>query len=194
MEDKLKQQLDFLIEADKMKSIYRRTMLIDMSRNESDAEHSWHFALAAYLLREYAADEVDINRVIKMALVHDMVEIYAGDTFAYDTAAAEDKRERENAAADKLFAMLPSEQGAELRALWEEFDDMQSPDALFATAIDRLQPFISNFMTQGHTWSGHKVTVEMVLRRMEPIRTAMPKLWEFIETSLANAIERGYIT
>ena len=131
--NRLEQQMRFLVEVDKMKSVYRRTILIDKTRRESDAEHSWHFALMAMLLAEYADPEkVDCARVIRMALVHDLIEIYAGDTFAYDVQGNQDKRQRETEAADKLFALLPEDQAAEIRALWEEFDAMETPDAQYA--------------------------------------------------------------
>jgi putative hydrolase of HD superfamily len=193
MTNDLHSQLQFLIEADKMKSVYRQTLLIDKSREETDAEHSWHFALMAMTLYPYAADEsVNLDRVIKMALIHDLVEVYAGDTFAYDTVAYEDKTERENAAADRLFGMLPQSQGHEYRSLWEEFDEMKTPDALYASAIDRLQPFLNNIKTDGHTWDKHGVTVDQVYKRMEPVREALPELWDFIEGAIKDAVIKGY--
>ena len=194
MTEKLKGQLKFLIEADKMKSVFRQTILADKSREENDAEHSWHFALMAMTLFEYAGIKgVDINRVIKMAILHDLVEIYAGDTFAYDTKGYETKEKRENDAADKLFFLLPEEQGAEYRALWEEFDRMESPDAVYASAVDRLQPFLNNFLTAGHTWVKHGVSADMVFMRMAPIKEALPELWEFIEYVVRDSCEKGYL-
>ncbi|OJU14358.1 MAG: hypothetical protein BGN88_05630, partial [Clostridiales bacterium 43-6] len=160
MTEKLQKQMEFLTEADKMKTIFRQTLVMDKSRRENDAEHSWHFALMALTLAEYAAsDEVDINRVLKMALLHDLIEIYAGDTFAYDSTGNTDKEAREQAAADKLFALLPPEQAKEFRSLWEEFDEMETPDALYAASIDRLQPLLSNFNTEGHTWVKYHITL-----------------------------------
>ena len=143
-ESRLKQQLRFAIEVDKMKNILRRTVLMDESRRETDAEHSWHFAMIAMLFFEYAGEGVNQERVLKMALVHDLVEIYAGDTFAFDEQANVNKDMRERQSADKLFTQLPASQGMELRSLWEEFDAMETPDARYAAAIDRLQPFLSN--------------------------------------------------
>ena len=175
--NRLEQQMRFLVEVDKMKSVYRRTILIDKTRRESDAEHSWHFALMAMLLAEYADPEkVDCARVIRMALVHDLIEIYAGDTFAYDVQGNQDKRQRETEAADKLFALLPEDQAAEIRALWEEFDAMETPDAQYAAAIDRLQPFLNNYLTQGHTWGLGGVKSAQVYERMDPIRVALPEV------------------
>lgn len=192
--NRLEQQMRFLVEVDKMKSVYRRTILIDKTRRESDAEHSWHFALMAMLLAEYADPEkVDCARVIRMALVHDLIEIYAGDTFAYDVQGNQDKRQRETEAADKLFALLPEDQAAEIRALWEEFDAMETPDAQYAAAIDRLQPFLNNYLTQGHTWGLGGVKSAQVYGRMDPIRVALPEVWPFVDKMIQESIEKGYL-
>ena len=192
--NRLEQQMCFLVEVDKMKSVYRRTILIDKTRRESDAEHSWHFALMAMLLAEYADPEkVDCARVIRMALVHDLIEIYAGDTFAYDVQGNQDKRQRETEAADKLFALLPEDQAAEIRALWEEFDTMETPDAQYAAAIDRLQPFLNNYLTQGHTWGLGGVKSAQVYERMDPIRVALPEVWPFVDKMIQESIEKGYL-
>ena len=192
--NRLEQQMRFLVEVDKMKSVYRRTILIDKTRRESDAEHSWHFALMAMLLAEYADPEkVDCARVIRMALVHDLIEIYAGDTLAYDVQGNQDKRQRETEAADKLFALLPEDQAAEIRALWEEFDAMETPDAQYAAAIDRLQPFLNNYLTQGHTWGLGGVKSAQVYERMDPIRVALPEVWPFVDKMIQESIEKGYL-
>ena len=192
--NRLEQQMRFLVEVDKMKSVYRRTILIDKTRRESDAEHSWHFALMAMLLAEYADPEkVDCARVIRMALVHDLIEIDAGDTFAYDVQGNQDKRQRETEAADKLFALLPEDQAAEIRALWEEFDAMETPDAQYAAAIDRLQPFLNNYLTQGHTWGLGGVKSAQVYERMDPIRVALPEVWPFVDKMIQESIEKGYL-
>ncbi|MCL1802916.1 MAG: HD domain-containing protein [Eubacteriaceae bacterium] len=194
MESKLKMQLDFLAEVDKMKSVYRQTLLIDKSRQENDAEHSWHFAFMAMVLFEYCGIEgVDINRVIRMALVHDLVEIYAGDTFAYDTTGYESKEAREKESADRLFAMLPFEQAHEYRSLWEEFDEAKTPDAIYASAVDRLQPFLNNARTQGHSWAKHKVSASEIYKRMDIVQSALPDLWEFVEQAITDNIGTGAI-
>ena len=194
MDEKLKRQLLFLTEIDRMKNVMRQTLLMDKSRQETDAEHSWHFAVMALTLFEYSGlHGVNIDRVVRMALLHDLIEIYAGDTFAYDVKANEDKQERELMAADRLFSLLPLEQGEEYRALWLEFDEMLTPDAMYAAAIDRLQPFLSNHMTDGHTWVKHGVSLEQVLKRMAPVKTALPALWEFIEIVIEESCEKGYI-
>jgi len=162
-----------------MKNIFRQTRLADRSRQENDAEHSWHFALTAMTLYEYCGIEgVDIDRVIKMALVHDLVEIYAGDTFAYDVKGNESKEERENESANRLFTLLPAEQAAEYRALWEEFDRMETPDAIYASAIDRLQSHHNIHLSGGYTWEKYEITADRIYKRMIPVKTALPGLWE----------------
>jgi len=194
MIEKLKGQLHFLSEADKMKNIFRQTRLADRSRQENDAEHSWHFALTAMTLYEYCGiEDVDIDRVIKMALVHDLVEIYAGDTFAYDAKGNESKEERENESANKLFSLLPAEQAAEYRSLWEEFDRMETPDAIYASAIDRLQSHHNIHLSGGYTWEKHEVTADKIYNRMKPVKTALPELWEFVERTVNEGLEKGYI-
>ena len=150
--NRFEKQLSFLIEIDKMKSVFRRTMLIDLSRRENDAEHSWHFALTALVLCEYAKDDVDITRVIKMALVHDLVEVYAGDTFAYDEAGYADKEERELKAADKIFGMLPDDQRDELRALWDEFEDFNTKESLSPHPLEEVSSEIFSLPKHLHPY------------------------------------------
>ena len=193
VQQRFEKQLAFLVEADKMKTIFRRTRLITENRREDDAEHSWHFALTALVLLEYAKEDVDINHVIQMALVHDLVEVYAGDTFAYDEQGYQDKEQRELAAADKIFGLLPDEQGRRLRALWEEFEAFETKEACYANAIDRLQPFINNAKTQGHTWREGSVTSAQVYKRMDAVRLYAPELWPFIVFVIDVAIEKGYL-
>lgn len=192
-EERLKKQLEFLVEIDKMKNVLRRTLIVDGSRRENDAEHSWHLAMLAMVLEEYSEREINISRVVRMCLVHDLVEVYAGDTFAYDAKGYEDKLARETAAADKLFSMLPTEQGEEFRALWEEFDEAQTADAMYAAAMDRLQPIMNNFLTDGHTWKEGKVTSDKVLDRMQPIKKATPELWQVVEYIVNTSVERGIL-
>ena len=190
---RLDQQLRFTAEIDKMTSILRRTMLVDGSRRENDAEHSWHIAVMALIFEEYAAEPVNVNRAVKMCVVHDLIEIYAGDTFAYDVAGNADKAEREAAAADKLFAQLPSEQGAEIRSLWEEFDAMQTPDAKYVACMDRLQPFLHNTLTGGHTWVESGTARPSVEKRMAIIKDFMPEVYKWVETNLDNALAQGWL-
>ena len=190
---KLQQQMIFIAEVDKLKNIFRRTILTDSSRRENDAEHSWHLALMAIVLEEYAAEPVKLGRVLAMVTVHDLIEIYAGDTFAFDAAANQDKAQREQAAAEKLFGMLDQEQGHKFRQLWEEFDAMNTADARFAASLDRIQPFMHNVLTEGHTWKLGSVTKEQVYRRMAPVKTGTPALWPWLESQVASAIEKGWI-
>lgn len=190
---RLDQQLKFTAEIDKMTSILRRTVLIDQSRRENDAEHSWHIAVMAMLFSEYAKETVDIGRVVKMCVVHDLVEIYAGDTFAYDAAGNEDKVEREKKAADKLFGELPEEQGSMIRELWEEFDEMKTSDAKYAACMDRLQPFLHNTLTAGHTWAEGGTNRAAVEKRMAIIKEFMPEVYKWIEANLDRAVESGWL-
>ena len=191
--ERLAGQMQFLIEADKMKNILRMTLLADGSRRENDAEHSWHLALMAMTMAEYAAEDIDISRVIRMALLHDIIEIYAGDTFAYDEKGYEDKAQREAAAADRIFALLPEDQGREYRALWEEFDAMDTPDSRYAATIDRLQPLVNNYLTGGHTWKLGSVTSDRVYARIAPARDAIPEIWPVICEYIEKAVESGML-
>lgn len=190
--DRLNRQLRFTAEIDKMTSVLRHTLLIDGSRRENDAEHSWHIAAMCLLFHEYAVERVDVFRAMAMCVVHDLVEIYAGDTFAFDARANEDKAERERAAADKLFALLPDGQ-EEIRALWEEYDAMESADAKYANCMDRLQPFLHNTLTGGHTWLESGATRADVERRDEIIKTFMPCVYEWVEANIERGVARGWI-
>ena len=191
--ERLDQQLSFIVELDKLKNILRQTLLTDRSRRENSAEHSWHLATAAVVLSEYAHEPVGLNRVIRMLLVHDVVEIDAGDTFAFDAAANLDKSDREQLAAKRIFGLLPPEQGNELRALWEEFEAVATPDAQFANAVDRLQPFLQNSRTEGGTWRIHNVTRTQVMKRMEPIRLYLPRIWPRVLAFIEAAREKGWV-
>jgi putative hydrolase of HD superfamily len=191
--DRLDRQLGFLREVDRLKRVFRRTWLLDLSRYENDAEHSWHLALAAALLAEYAAAEIDLGKVLEMTLVHDLVEIDAGDTYAYDDAARQDQAERERRAAERIFGLLPADQGARARRLWEEFEARQTPEARYAVALDRLLPFLHNYHTQGKEWQAHGVTSRQVLKRMQPVAEATPALWPRVERLLRDAVERGFL-
>jgi putative hydrolase of HD superfamily len=190
---RLAKQIAFIVEVDKLKQILRQTLLIDGSRRENDAEHSWHMAMMAIILKEYAAPEVDLFRVLKMLLIHDLVEIDAGDTFAYDLAAASGQAEREARAADRLFGLLASDQTAELRTLWDEFEARRTPDALFAGALDRLQPLLHNYYTEGGTWRQHDVTADRVRRRTSVVADASALLWEFVQRVIEDSVRRGYL-
>lgn len=192
-DERLDSQFLFTAEMDKMTSVLRRTLLLDLSRRENDAEHSWHIAVMAMLFSEYAAEPVDIGRVVQMCVVHDLVEVYAGDTFAYDTAGNADKEAREKAAADQLFGMLPKEQGRMIRSLWEEFDAMESADAKYAACMDRLQPFLHNTLTDGHTWVEGGTDRAAVEKRMAIIKEFMPQVYTWVAENIGHAIEAGWL-
>lgn len=179
-DDRLESQIRFLVDADRLKSILRRTPLVDGSRPENSAEHSWHMILAAMIMKEYVEGPLDMQRVCEMTAVHDLVEIDAGDTFAYDLVANESKAAREREAADRIFGQLPPDQGARLRALWEEFEDQTTLESRFANALDRLQPLLQNAYAGGGSWSSHHLTRAQVLRRMAPIEATMPTLWPLV--------------
>ncbi len=185
--------LKFTAEIDKMTSVLRRTMLIDKSRRENDAEHSWHIAVMAILFEKFAPTGTDISRAVKMCVVHDLVEIYAGDTFAYDINGNKSKAEREAKAADKLFGMLPEDVGKEIRLLWEEFDRMETPDAKYAACMDRIQPYLHNTLTDGHTWVEGKVSKTQVLERSGVIEETLPEVWDWVLKNVENGVKNGWI-
>ena len=193
MTDRLQQQIAFLLEIDQLKQIFRQTYLIDGSRKENDAEHSWHFAMFALILSEYAPEPVDVLKVIKMALVHDLVEIDAGDTYLYDEAGNADKAEREEKAANRIFALLPEDQGKELRALWEEFESKESEEAKFAGALDRFQPFLHNCNTNGKAWKEHGITADRVLDSNSHIAVGAPVLWERVKVLVDEMVTEGFL-
>ena len=190
--DRLQRQLAFLVEADKVKTILRRNRVIaDPSRRENDAEHMYHFALMAMILAEHADTPVDTFRVLQMILIHDLVEIDAGDTFVYDVAAQAGKREREERAADRIFGLLPDDQTREIRALWEEFEAEETPEARFAAALDRLQPLTCNYQTQGGAWKEYGVTYSRVIERNSKIARGSAKLWDHAKAMLDDALAKG---
>ena len=185
--------LKFTAEIDKMTSVLRRTMLIDKSRRENDAEHSWHIAVMAILFEKFAPTGTDISKAVKMCVVHDLVEIYAGDTFAYDINGNKSKAEREAKAADKLFGMLPEDVGKEIRLLWEEFDRMETLDAKYAACMDRIQPYLHNTLTDGHTWVEGKVSKTQVLERSGVIEETLPEVWDWVLKNVENGVKNGWI-
>lgn len=192
--DRLAQQMEFIREIDKLKLVCRRTLLMDGGRYENDAEHSWHLAMMAILLREYANDPaVDVSRVIKMVLIHDLVEIDAGDTYCYDDQGNLGKLAREKAAADRLFALLPAAQGLEIRSLWEEFEARETAEAKFAAALDRVQPLMHNYCTGGAIWKKHGVRCDKVQDRNRHVEEGSRALWQFAEAMIRDAVKRGYL-
>ena len=190
----MQRQLAFLIETDKVKTILRRNRVIaDPPRRENDAEHMYHFALMAMVLAEHANAPVDPFRVLQMILIHDLVEIDAGDVFVYDTQAQVGKREREEKAADRIFGLLPADQAREMRALWEEFESEETPEARFAAALDRLQPLLSNYYTQGGAWKEYGIGVSRVIERNLKIARGSTELWDYARQMLDDALAKGYL-
>jgi putative hydrolase of HD superfamily len=194
VDERLKRQIGFICEIDRLKNILRRTYLMDNSRHENAAEHSWHLAVMALLMSGYSTSrQIDTCRVLKMLLVHDIVEIDAGDTFCYDEEGQRARFEKETRAADRLFSLLPEDQACELRALWEEFEEMETTEAKFAASLDRLQPLLCNYRTEGFAWRENRITSKVVFDRNEHIKDAAPRLWEFAEDLITDAVEKGYL-
>jgi putative hydrolase of HD superfamily len=190
---RFERQIQFILEIDKLKTVLRRTYLIHEDRSENTAEHSWHLAIMAILLAEHANEPVNVPRVVKMVLIHDIVEIDAGDTYFYDTTAALDKSQREQAAADRLFGILPPDQGNELRELWEEFEACETADARFALALDRFMPQLHNYHTHGRSWTEHGITAERVLERNASMAEGSARLWECARSLLDDAVAKGFL-
>lgn len=186
-------QLAFLLEADHLKQVERMTKILGATRRENSAEHSWHLALFALVLAEHTDDAVDVGRTITMLLLHDLVEIDAGDTFAYDEAAHETKERREREAADRLFGLLPDDQGRALRALWEEFEAGESPEARFANAVDRLQPLLLNHANGGGPWREHNISRARVVARNAPIGAGSTRLWSLAQLRIDEVHARGLL-
>jgi putative hydrolase of HD superfamily len=192
-QNRLHEQLTFILEIEKLKQILRRTTPVGSNRPENSAEHSWQLAVMALLLAEYADTPIDRAHTIELLLVHDLVEIDAGDTFAYDLHANQDKAQREQAAATRLFGLLPPDQNHQLRTLWEEFEAGQSPEARFAVALDRLMPTLQNYANDGGTWRTPGVDRTAVYRRLAPIGAGSTPLWEYVQALLEDAVARGLI-
>lgn len=190
----LQKQIEFLIEIDKLKNIYRQSIVTGESRNENDAEHSWHLAMMALVLSKHAnGPNFDWVRTVKMVLIHDIVEIDAGDTFAYDEDGHKDKEEREEKAARRIFHILPEEQADEIYQLWREFEDRETPEAKFAAALDRLQPLLLNYETGGHSWEKHGITSGQVLERNRQIKEGSGSLWEYAEQLIQDSVDKGFL-
>ena len=191
--DRLRRQLDFSLEIDKEKNIFRQTHLSGNGRNENDAEHAWHMAIMAYLFREYANEKVDISRVMLMCLIHDIVEIDAGDTYAYDEAGIETQKAREDAAKERIFSILPEDQKAELTALFDEFEACGTPESRYAHAMDNLQPLILNNSNRGGDWKEHKVRSEQIYHRQEKTKLGSMRLYEVVDSLIQKNIKEGNI-
>lgn len=191
MDDRLKQQLDFALEIDKEKNIFRQTHLSRHGRNENDAEHAWHMAIMAYLLQEYANEPVDIGRVMLMCLIHDIVEIDAGDTYAYDTEGLKTQKAREDAAKERIFSLLPEDQKQKLTQLFDEFEEFQTPESKFAHAMDNLQPLLLNNSNGGGDWREHGVSAKQVYGRQQKTRQGSEKLYQVTDQILKEHIRKG---
>lgn len=189
----LKKQMEFIVEVDKVKKIVRQTYLSDASRKENDAEHSWHLALMAVLLKEYSNEEVDLAKVIPMVLIHDLVEIDAGDTYAYDEAAAAGKEERERKAAARVFGLLPEEQGQWFRELWEEFEAYTTPEAKFAHVLDNCQPLLLNDASNGKSWVEHQVKKSQIYKRNQHIPEGSREIWKYMESLIDKHVKLGHV-
>lgn len=176
---RLQRQMNFILEVDKEKEIFRQTYLADASRKENDAEHAWHMALMALLLQEYSNEPIDIAKTVLMILIHDVVEIDAGDTYAYGDPLESSKREREVAAAERLFNLLPEDQARYLRSLWDEFEDMSTPESRFANSLDKIQPLMLNDASGGRSWREHGICAEQVMKRNEHTHEGSEQLWEY---------------
>lgn len=191
--ERLEQQLNFLLEMDKLKSVIRQTYLADGSRKEDDAEHSWHLAMMAFILAEYANEPIDVLKTMKMVMLHDVIEIDAGDTYAYDTAGNATKRVRELAAADRIFALLPADQAAEFRGLWDEFEAMETMEARFANTLDKVQPLLLNNASGGKSWMEHGVKASQVMGRNARTSEGSEVLWQYVKTLIEENISKGNI-
>ena len=190
--ERFDQQIRFILEIDKLKSIIRQSYLIAGSRQENSAEHSWHVALLGMLLAEYAEQPVDVLRTMKMLMIHDIIEIDAGDTYCYDEAGTVDQSNRENAAAERLFGLLPEDQMIELRELWDEFEERSTPEAKFAATIDRLMPLLHNYHTEGRSWREHGIRKNQVSARNEVMKDGSLALWQVAMSLIEDAVDKEY--
>lgn len=191
--ERLARQVAFLVECDRLKEIFRQTLNTQSRRQENDAEHSWALCLFVITLVEHSNVSVDVLRVLKMLLIHDLVEIDAGDTFAYDTARMADQHDREARAADRIFGLLPPDQAREFRGLWDEFEAKQTPEAKFATTVDRFQPMLLNCLTEGAAWRRHGVRHGQVVARNAHVAHGSAALWEFISARIEQAVKDGHL-
>ncbi len=191
--ERLEKQLSFLMEIDRQKEVIRQTYLSDGSRKETDAEHAWHLAMMCMVLSEYANEPIDVPRTIMMLLAHDLVEIDAGDTYAYDTEGNATKRQREEKAAERIYGMLPEEQGNTLRMLWEEFEAMETPEAKFANTMDKIQPVLLTDRAKGKSWREHQVRMSQIMERNARTHEGSEVLWDYIRNVLEKNADAGFI-
>lgn len=190
---RLEQQIEFIVEIDKVKNVFRQTPLAGKNRKENDAEHSWHIALMALLLKEYAEEEVDVLKVMTMLLIHDLVEIDAGDTYAYDTEGAKTKQQREEKAAERIFGILPEDQGSYFRGLWDEFEAYETADAKYAHLLDNFQPLLLNDASEGISWREHEVHKVQIYKRNEKIEETSEIIWKKMREVIEKNIKKGNI-
>ncbi len=186
-------QISFIMELDKIKKINRQTYLSDASRKENDAEHSWHLALMTFVLAEYANERIDVLKTMKMVLLHDVIEIDAGDTYAYDTEGNKTKRDREQKAADRIFGLLPAGQAGEYRGLWDEFEAMETAEARFANMLDKVQPLLLNDASGGKSWEEHGVKKSQVLARNERTHEGSEELWAYAKELIERNVRAGHL-
>jgi len=191
--ERLEQQMEFIMEVDQLKNIYRQTYITDGSRKENDSEHSWHLALMAMLLSEHANEEIDALKVMSMLLIHDIVEIDAGDTYAYDEEGKASQREREEKAADRIFNILPKDQAKKCIELWHEFEDNQTAEARFATALDHCQPTLLNHRAGGKSWEEHGIKLSQVLKRNEETPLGSESIWSYQRAVIEENVNKGKI-
>jgi putative hydrolase of HD superfamily len=191
---RFKKQIEFILEVDNLKHVLRQTILLDKSRRENSAEHSWHIALMVFMLSEYSKQtNVDLFHVMKMLVIHDLVEVDAGDTYCYDDKGRENQAQREEMAADRIFGLLPEDQAADFRALWDEFEKRETPESKFANALDRVQPLLHNYFTDGQTWQENNINSRQVHERMRPVKDGAPDLWEYVNALIGDAVKKGFL-
>ena len=192
--NRFRQQIEFILEVDKLKNVLRKTILLDRSRRENSAEHSWHIALMVFILSEYTRDsDVDLFRVMKILLVHDLIEIDAGDTYCYDDQGRKGQARREKKAADRIFNLLPADQAATFRELWDEFEERKTPESRYANALDRIQPFLHNYFTEGQIWQENNINSTQVKERMNPVADGAPILWNYVSSLIDDGVKKGYL-
>lgn len=191
--DRLGQQMNFIMEVDKLKTIFRQNYITGGTRKENDAEHSWHLAMMAYLLGEHSNEEIDVLKTIGMLLIHDLVEIDAGDTYAFDSNGSVDKFDREKRAAERVFSILPEDQGQKLMDLWLEFEAQNTPESKFANAIDKIQPVLLHKITDGKSWKEHNVSLSQIEKRQAKTPEASTKIWEYTKEIIDEHVKKGNI-
>ncbi|MCA1029816.1 HD domain-containing protein [Bacillus timonensis] len=192
--NKLNMQMNFIQEIDQLKNIFRQAYIGDGSRHENDAEHTWHLSMLAIVLVEHTKmKELDLLKVLKMILIHDLVEIDAGDTFAFDEVGYKDKEEREHKAAERIFGLLPNEQKKEFMCLWREFELQETMESKYAASLDKLHPLIQNYMSEGVAWKKHRIRREQILKRNESIKFVSEELWVYVQELIDQAVLKGYL-